>query len=152
MKNKDYQADEKRLKKRENHNNRLIAKFKDYLEKKSLKPKTIGKHIFNIKFFANNYLLYYDDSAIEEGFLGIGSFLGYYFIRKTNWSSKSTILENITSIKKFYTFMQEIGKISKEDLDELKESIKDGKEDWLEEMENYMNNIEVDDDIEEEYY
>lgn len=137
MNDKEYKDWEKKVEEAQMHNNELIGEFEKYLKTKSLKPKTIRNHIFNIEFYANNFLLRYEIIPVEKGFLEIGNFLGDYFIRKASWSSKYTIQENVASFKKFYTFLNEIGKVSKTELDEMKELIKDEKSDWIDEVENY---------------
>ena len=142
MNNKEFQEWEKQIEEAKKNNNNLFVEFKNYLKTKSLKPNTIKNHIDNVEFFANDFLLRYEIIPVEKGLLEIGSFLGDFFIRKASWASKYTIQENIASFKKFYTFLYEIGEISKNELNEMKELIKDEKANWLEEVENYWNNIE----------
>ncbi len=141
MEDKEYKEWESQIEKAKKHNNKLLIEFEKWLKKKSLKPNTIKNHIDNIEFYANDFLLRYETIPIEEGALEIGGFLGGYFIRKTSWASKYTIQENIASFKKFYTFLNEIGKFSTGELKEMKELIKEEKPDWIEEVENYWNNI-----------
>lgn len=144
MEDKKYKEWESKIEKIKKHNNKLLIEFNKWLNKKPLKPKTIKNHIDNIEFYANNFLLCYEIIPIEEGALEIGCFLGDHFIRKTCWASKYTIQENIASFKKFYTFLNEIGKISSDELLEMKELIKEEKTDWIEEVENYWDNIKED--------
>ena len=62
------------------------------------------------------------------------------------WASVTSIKENITSIKKFYQFMYEIDEIEKDDLFELREEIKECKDDWLENLRMYDNpSIDIED-------
>ena len=105
-------------------NNNLIYNFEDWMKRSGLSEKTIDKHTSNIDFFLNEYLVYQDrndsDEYIElcqaeDGIEMIDDFLGYWFIKKAMWSSENSIKENITSIKKFYTFMQSLNLISKRD-------------------------------------
>ncbi len=144
MNDQKFSEWEKLIEKAKKHNNRILIEFEKYLKTKSLKSNTIKKHIDNVEFFANDYLLRYEIIPIEKGFLEIGGFLGDYFIRKASWASKYTVQNNIASFKKFYTFLNEIGKISKAELNEMMELIKDEKEDWISEVENYWNDIEDD--------
>ena len=144
MNDKEYKEWEDEIEKIEKHNNNLLSDFEEWLKSKDLKPKTIRNHIDNVEFYANGFLLRYEPIPVEKGALEIGSFLGDYFIRKTSWSSKYTINENIASFKKFYTFLNEIGKISNSELTDMKELIKDEKTDWIEEVVNYWDNIEDD--------
>ena len=141
MTDKEYKEWEVALEKSEKRNNNLLIEFKEYLTKKGLSQKTIDNHILNIEFFANGFLLRYDIIPIEEGFSEIGSFLGDYFIRKSSWASKYTIQENIASFKKFYTFLNEKGMVTNDELSEMKMLIKDEKQAWIEEVEWYWNNL-----------
>lgn len=128
----------------EKFNNRLLKTSVKHLKTKSLKPKTIKTHTDNIEFFANDFLLHDELMPVEKGFSEVGNFLGDFFIRKLSWSSKTTILENIASFNKFYTFLNETGEISEDELNEMKELIKDQKADWIEEVENYWDSMEDD--------
>ncbi len=140
----NYKKWELQVEKERKNNNNLLIVFEKYLKAKGLKPNTIKNHIANVEFFANEYLLHYDIIPIEKGFIEIGGFLGDFFIRKAMWASKNSILENIASFKKFYTFLNEINKISTSDLNEMKKMIKEEKNEWIKEFENYWNDIEED--------
>jgi hypothetical protein len=64
-------------------------------------------------------------------------FLGYWFIRKAMWSSASSIKSNAASLKKFYTFLHERGLVSQDDLDSLKETVKEEMPEWLATLARY---------------
>ncbi len=53
------------------------------------------------------------------------------------WASKDTINNNATSMKKFYTYLKEINRISEEDFKELLLTIKQNKKNWIEAIEEY---------------
>ncbi len=142
MNDKEFKEWENQVEITKENNNKLLIGFEEWLKRKSLKPKTVKNHIFNIKFFANSFLLRYGIIPVEEGSLKIGNFLGDYFIRKASWASKNAIQENVVSFKKFYTFLNEIGDVSNKELNEMKELIKEEKLGWIEEVEDYWNNIE----------
>ncbi|MBC8384592.1 MAG: recombinase [Candidatus Cloacimonetes bacterium] len=141
MNDKEYNKWEAKVEKIEKDNKSLLVDFEKWLKSKNLKPKTIKNHLLNIEFYINGFLLNYEAETPEEGIIHIGLFLGDYFIRKASWASKYTIQENIASFKKFYTFLNEIGKIDDDDLEEMKEFIKEEKEFWLEEMEIYLSDV-----------
>lgn len=124
------------------YNNKFLIEFRKYLKTKSLKTNTIKAHVYNIEFYANDFLLRNEIIPVEKGILEIGSFLGGFFIRKAIWASKYTIQENIASFKKFYTFLYEIGKVSIIELNQMKELIKEEKSDWIEEIDSYWGNLE----------
>ncbi len=137
MTDQEYEKWEIQVEQTQKHNQELLNDFSTYLKEKGLKEKTIKKHINNLDFYANTFLLRLEIIPIEKGALELDGFLGDFFIRKAMWASKATILENIASFKKFYSYAHEIGKISKDDLQEMIELIKDGKDYWIEEVENY---------------
>ncbi len=133
----DYEDFEKECEQIRNENEQLISEFKTWLANKSLAPKTIEKHVANVDFYINTFLLYEEPIPAKEGAVEINMFLGYWFIRKAMWASSATIKENAASIKKFYQFMCDSGKITAEDLSDLKESIKEDMPEWLATLERY---------------
>lgn len=137
MTDQEYKDWEKQVKKTEKHNNKVLTDFEQWLSAKSLKPKTISTHVENMRFFANEFLLRDEITRIEVGHDRIYGYLGDFFIRKTTWASKITINENIAGFKKLYTFLHENKKISKRDLDSMKLTIKECKEEWIEELPSY---------------
>jgi len=139
MNDKEFKEWEKEVENTEKKNSLLINSFQKYLSSKSLKQETIQNHVNNVDFFVNNFLLRYEIIPAEEGSYKIGEFLGDYFIRKAMWSTKAAIKENIASFKKFYTFLNEIEKVSDEDLFEMKLMIKEEKSTWLERVEKFNN-------------
>lgn len=137
---------EKKVQAIRKENKSILERFKTSLSENKLSKATIDKHIGNIDFFINDYLLYHEPTPAKEGSDEVGYFLGNWFIRKAMWASVSSIKENITSIKKFYQFMYEIGEIEKDDLVELKEEIKNCKDEWIENVKMYDNpNIDIED-------
>ena len=144
MNDKEYKEWELQVEKTKKENDVLFIEFEKYLKTKSLKPNTITNHVENVRFYAEAFLLRYEIIPVEKGFSVIGSFLGDYFIRKTTWARKSSIKSNIASFKKFYTFLNEIGKISKTELNEMKALIKEEKDDWLEQVEKYWDDMSDD--------
>ncbi len=143
----DYEKYKRECKRIRKENEKLISEFGKWLSDKNLSSKTVEKHTTNVAFYINEFLLYEDAVEAKDGVDRIGMFLGYWFIRKAMWASKTSIKENATSLKKFYQFMCEQGKISEEDFSILKESIKEEMPEWLATMSRYDDpNI---DDMEE---
>ena len=142
-----YEQYEKNCKKIRKQNATLLKGFAAYLAGKSLSATTINKHCSNVEFYINEFLLYEDETEAADGAGSIGMFLGYWFIRKAMWATPAAIRGNASSLKTFYQFMLENGKISKESLDGMKRQIKDNMPDWIATMERYDDpNIE---DLEE---
>lgn len=133
----DYERYEKNCKKIRVANGRLLNEFEAWLKSSGLSEKTISNHVSNIDFYINEYLLYEDATQAKDGVNAVGMFLGYWFIKKAMWASPSSIRGNAASLKKFYTFMQEKGLIDREDLDGLKQTIKEDMPEWLATLERY---------------
>jgi len=81
--------------------------------------------------------LYEDAVEAKDGADEIGMFLGYWFVKKAMWANTTAIKENAASLKKFYQFMYEQGKISEEAFSTLNESIKEEMPEWLATMDRY---------------
>lgn len=133
----DHEQYEIECKKIRKQNEALLNEFASWLRKSNLKDKTIDKHLENIEFYINEYLLYEDPTEAKDGVYGASMFLGYWFIKKAMWASPAQIKSNAASLKKFYTFMLEKGLIDKEDLEDLKETIKEEMPEWLATMGRY---------------
>lgn len=142
----EYEKYELDCKKIKNENQKLIDEFQKYLESKKLSDKTIDKHVYNVDFYINDFLLYEEPLKAHEGVSKIDSFLGYWFIRKALWASVTSIKENISSLKHFYTFLHQNGEVKSEELNEMKQDIKENKEEWIENLKAYDDpNIDLDD-------
>ncbi|MCI5207392.1 MAG: recombinase [Candidatus Electrothrix sp. ATG2] len=133
----DYEKYEQDCKKIRKANEDILDEFYAWLKASGLSKKTIKKHVGNIDFYVNEYLLYEDAIKAKDGAGDVGMFLGYWFIRKAMWASQSSIKSNATSLKKFYTFMHEKGLISKNDLTDLKQRIKEEMPEWLATLARY---------------
>ncbi|MFK7984296.1 MAG: recombinase [Saprospiraceae bacterium] len=132
----DYEKWEKETERIRKENEALLEEFEFWLSKSGVGDKTINRHIGNVDFYINNYLLYSDIVEAKDGALDIGGFLGDWFIRKVTWSSRANIKASAASFKKFYTFLLERGDISKEELKELKALIKEEMPDWLDNVDD----------------
>lgn len=111
-------------------NNGLLELFEQDLIKSGLSEKTINRHLSNVDFYINNFLLHEDAYSMNYGVSMIGDFLGNFFIRKCMWSTPESIKSTAASIKKFYKSMLGHGKIKKKEYDFLLSEIKDGMADW----------------------
>lgn len=79
--------------------------FRKSLVGAGLSVKTITRHVDNVDFYLNVYLLAHDASPMPEGVDSVGPFLGDWFIRKCTWSSPTSIKQYAASLKKFYQCM-----------------------------------------------
>ncbi len=135
----EYDQYKKDCEKIRKYNEQLLNEFSDWLKSSGLSKKTIEKHLDNIDFYINEFLLYYDAIEAKKGFDMADSFLGDWFIRKALWATKTSIKEYAASLKKFYTFMLEKGLIKKDELFQLKQTIKEEMPDWLQTLEDFDN-------------
>lgn len=118
-------------------NNSLLELFSDDLKKAGLADKTIKRHLSNVDFYINEYLLRTDALSMESGVTMIDDFLGNFFIRKCMWSTPENIKTTATSIKKFYKSMLDHEKIAKQDYELLCATIKDSMDTWQEDCAVY---------------
>ncbi|MGN0485504.1 MAG: hypothetical protein ACI4HI_18350 [Lachnospiraceae bacterium] len=131
----EYEMYEKKCENIRNTNEELLKIFE--MDMSSLSEKTRNKHLSNVDFYINEYLLYEDTLTVEDGVVEIDGFLGDFFIRKCMWSTPASIKSTAESIKKFYKCMVEHGKIEKNDYEYLCESIKSGMPQWQSDCEQY---------------
>lgn len=123
----------------EKENNEALEKFKEYLENKGLKEKTIQSHLNNVEFYLNTYLFrvgligYKNAFEIEH----MEDYFGYFFIRKCMWSTPYSVKATLASMKKFNLFMFENKMISKEQYNGFVELVKESKEDWIQQCDDY---------------
>jgi site-specific recombinase XerD len=118
-------------------NGKLLDDFATWLQQSGLSRKTIDKHTENVDFYINEFLLYEDAEEPQEGIHRIGMYLGYWFIKKAMWSSSSSIKSSAASLSKFYAFLHERGLVTQDDLDMLKETIKEEMPEWLATLARY---------------
>ena len=133
----DYEKYERECNRIREENKKLLNDFAQRLKSETLKDKTIKQHIENIDFYINQYLLYEDAVEAKDGTDGVDMFLGYWFIKKAMWSSSAQIKNNAASLKKFYTFLNQKGLIDSSELNQLKETIKEGMPEWIATMKRY---------------
>lgn len=63
----DYEQYEIECNKLRKQNEALLNEFSSWLRKSNLKDKTIDKHVDNIDFYINEYLLYEDPTEAKDG-------------------------------------------------------------------------------------
>ena len=128
----------KRCEEQRDRNKKLLADFESDLREKGLTNKTISRHLDNVDFYINEYLLREEPYPAEQGVTMINSFLGYFFIYKCMWSTPSTTKTTAASIKKFYKSMFDHGNLQQSDYDFLCSEIREGMPDWQAECAHSM--------------
>ncbi|WP_287493570.1 hypothetical protein [Sellimonas sp.] len=98
----DLEEYEKQYERIRKDNEELLAVFREDLS--NLKPATIRRHLSNVDFYINEYLLYEEPLSFDEGIYRIDDFLGWFFIRKCMWSTlrqskvQLQVLRNFTRV------------------------------------------------------
>lgn len=129
----DYETYEKECAKIKATNKKLLKIFKTDLIESGLSDKTIKRHISNLDFYLNEFLLLEEAHPMEDGISMIGEYLGDFYIYKCMWSTPANIKTTAASIKKFYKSMLAHKKIEKSAYEFLCAFIKDSMEFWQEE-------------------
>ncbi len=114
----------------------LLEGFEESLRQSGLKDKTIRKHVQNVDFYINDYLLYDSCTPAKEGVSAINGFFNWFFPRKAMWSSRASTKETAASLKKFYKFLAEMGAMPPADYLFLLAEVKSEMPEWLENYEN----------------
>lgn len=126
----DYEEYEKECNKIRQDNNELLSLFEGELLGSGLTAKTVNRHLANVDFYINEYLLRDEPLPMVYGTVRLDMFLGDFFIRKCMWSTPGSIKSTAASIKKFYKCMLTHGKINKKHYDCLCDDIREGMDQW----------------------
>ena len=129
------------IEKLQKENKKYYQVFHKDLVDSGLKDKTIDKHMSNVEFYLDEFAAgHLELNMIEatDAFC-LDDFFGYFFIRKCMWSTPATIKETIAGLKKFYKSMLKNGYIEKELYETFIETIKNSREQWIEECRRYNN-------------
>ena len=130
--NNDFEILHLECQKIRSSNQILLDGFETWLLESGLSSKTTRKHQENIDFYINEFLLYSDAIPPEEGMTSgdISLFMGYWFIKKALWASKTSLKSNAASLRKFGEFLCERGLISKDDLDSIHQTLNEEMPEW----------------------
>jgi len=133
----DYDAITSLIEKADKENEKIISEFTSYLESLNLSKKTIKSHVNNIDFFAEflNHYVHYEEqiqTLVTAEDTDISTFSLDFFPKKAMWASTASAKQNTSTFKKFYTWMYEKNKISKETYTDIINIIKEEKREWYE--------------------
>ena len=84
----DYDQYLEECKKIKERNYLLLDLFKDDLIQSGLKDKTISRHLSNVEFYINEFLLYTDAYPMEEGLNMLDDYLGNLIPNEVTQSCK----------------------------------------------------------------
>ena len=124
-------------------NRKLLKAFRQWLTEQKLATRTVQGHVDNVAFFLEEFLLYEAPESAAEGIHRIGTYLGYWFIRKAIWASPTSLKANAASLKKFYAFMRERGKVTPIEVREMNAQIKEELPEWVATLARY-DDLDVD--------
>ena len=118
------------------YNQPILEDFRAWLKQSGLSEKTIENHVDNIDFFTH-YLVYYEPltKLDEADGSDIWMFLTDWFPRKAMWSSVSSVKSYIASFKKFFNWLGETGRISPEVVADVLTTLKEGRNEFFEAVE-----------------
>ena len=133
----DYEAYEEACRKEQEINEQYLLIFEQDLTQAGFTEKTISRHLRNVDFYLNTFLLREEPKAMADGVACLDMFLGDFFIRKCMWSTPGSIKSNAASIKKFYKCMADHGKIEQRDYDYLCREIRENLLSWQTDCEIY---------------
>ncbi len=129
MSYEDYELESKQM---QAENGKLLAGFVEWMLEANLKERTIRKHVQNVDFYINHYLLYEDCTRAMDGISSVNGFFDWFFPRKAMWSSTASTKETVVSLKKFYKYLTEKNIVEIADYEFLLVMIKQGMPEWLE--------------------
>ncbi len=117
----------------EMYNQPILEGFGVWLEKSGLTKKTVKRHCENIDFFAE-YLIYYEplSSLDEADNSDVYMFLMNWYPRKAMWASEAHTKSYMATFRKFFVYLNECKQIEQSVVDEVKGTLKENKESFLE--------------------
>ena len=133
----DWRKRERRVERLKKENADLLTGFRAWLVAKGLTSKTVGRHVDNLEFYIDSFLAETEETAAREGADRVSYFLGYWFIRKALWAGESSIRQMAAGLKKFYVYLETEGLVGTEDVQDLKDAIKEGMPEWVATCERY---------------
>ncbi len=92
-------------------NSKTIQKFKEYLSKNGVGEKTIKKHISDVDLLVNDYLALDEESRPEELDAYTLECFFRWCIDKWMFNTASGIVSALSSIRIFYEYLNEEGKV-----------------------------------------
>lgn len=135
-----FEEYEKLCQEQQEKNDYYLEIFRNDLINEGLTKKTIIKHMDNVNFYINTYLLRETPLDMKEGCGSrINTFFGYFFIHKCMWSTPGTIKTTAAGIKKFYKCMANHEYITKSEYEYLADEIKENMQSWQSDCEQINN-------------
>ena len=131
-----------KIKQVKGQNKPILEAFEKWLEEKGLSKKTIYNHVVNVDWFAESRGL---KSLIEVDSDDFYMYCADFFPRKVTWASANSARANMASFRKFAAFMVEAEYWDKEREQEIRKTLKENKDKFIETAESYYG--QYDDDV-----
>lgn len=112
------------------NNEVLVGQFKEFLEEKGFVEQSVEKHVYNISYFLDEYLLP-RKVKLEEAITEIDAFMGNWFLKKTPWVTTTAIQSMSRSLQNFYKFLIKEERVSPKQLQILQMKIKRSYKTWV---------------------
>lgn len=134
MNSKNYELEAKR---KENEN--YLKLFENQMKKEGLAPRIIKKHLSNVEFYINDYLLFSSIINIEDGMSEMRDFFYYWFFAKALQSKCESVSAHIDSVTLFYKLMVDQGLANREDYEKMLCNINEYKAEWIKKFSRHNN-------------
>lgn len=131
--------DKERLENILKENEKYLDEFEKWLMHQKISNKTIEGHLTHVDTFINDFLCHSEAYNVIEGLDRVRYFFDDWYPQR-EYMRRIGVNQYASSIKKFYSYMLEVGKIDQDDYDDLCLYIKEAKEMWIEVAET-INNI-----------
>ena len=120
-------------------NKGYLSIYEKYLIDHGLSTRTVSRHMNNLDYYLNDYLLRDDALSMEDGIEKIDDYFSHFFIRQPNGATPGTIKSTSDSIRKFYQCMVVNNKIDKDGFICVCKTIKDSLPGWQANCLQYNN-------------
>ena len=117
----------------------FYEQFAAWMAASGLSERTVGTHVENVQFFADEYLTYQEPllRVDEADATDVGLFLSDWFLRKAMWSSPGAVRSNIASFKKFFQWMGQQGHMDAQVVADILLDLKENRDEYIEAAEAY---------------
>lgn len=124
-------------------NENILDEFYNYLLSCGLSERTAISHYNNIDTYINLYLCYYEIIDWKEGVKcgSVDCFLSDWFIRKCSWCNVGNMNGMVSSIKKFYKYVSDMGYVDKKSVRELGQFLKNRRDHYVDLVLRYEYNL-----------
>ena len=123
-------------------NAELLRTFEQWLTRKNLSARTVQRHLDNVEVFAGEYMaeggsMEIPRPADQAETVDVDEFLSEWFVREAERASARAVEANITSLKRFYRCLGEMGQMEPAKANEVLELLRADRDYYIELAEKY---------------